>query len=147
VSAAAGITDARPAPSAELRTALGLASLGAALVHGMTAAHGSGALSLYATAAIQVAAAALFAFTGTRAVLGPALALNATLTLSWVVSRATGLPVDLPGVLAVLAQLAVAGGALALLRGSGEALYSRWSKLAFAVFAIASMTGFGHLGH
>jgi hypothetical protein len=146
-AAAAHATEARAAPYAELRTSLGLASLGAALVHLMSAAHGTGAFTLFATAAIQAVLAALFAFTGSRAVLGPALALNATLTLGWAWSRTGGLPVELPGVLAALTQLAVAGGALALLRGTGDHAYARWSKLAFAVFTAAALSGFGHLGH
>jgi hypothetical protein len=146
VSAAAH-AEARPAPSAELRTSLGLASLGAGVVYVMSAAHGGSAPVLIATAAVQLALAALLAFTGSRAALAPALAVNATLTLGWAWSRVTGLPIELPGVMSALSQIAVAGGALALLRGAGDRGYARWSKLAFAIFALVAMSGFGHLGH
>ena len=75
------------------------------------------------------------------------MALSATLTLGWVGSRATGLPVDLSGILAAISQIVVAGGALALLRGAGDRVFLRWSRFAFAAFVVAALTGFGHLGH
>ena len=56
--------------------------------------------------AILAALAALLAFTGTRAVLGPAIAFNVVLTIG------------LPSLVAAPAQLVVAGGALALLWGA-----------------------------
>ena len=45
------------------------------------------------------------------------------------------------------AQLILAGGALALLWGATDRALLRWSRLAFAVFALAAITGFGHLAH
>jgi hypothetical protein len=126
----------RPAPTAELRTSLALATLGAGLVHLMTAVHDGGTV-LFAVAALQAALAALVAFTASRTVLGPAIAFNVVITLG-----ATTL--SLPGLLAALLQLVAAGGALALLRGSAA---GRWSRFAFAAFALAALTGFGHFGH
>jgi len=140
VSAAPHALEARPEPTAELRTSLGLASLAAALVHGMGAAHDGVAMSQLVAAALLAAFAALFAFTGTRAVLGPAIAFTAVLTLGQI-------ELDLPFALAALSQFAVAGGALALLWGAGDRTCGRWSRLAFAVFALAALTGFGHFGH
>jgi hypothetical protein len=141
------LTDAgrldRPAPAAELRTSLALAALGAALVHAMSLTHGGGPSRL-ATGLLLVAVAAVLAFTRSRAVLAPAAALSATLTLGWTATRISGLPVGLDGILAALVQLVLAGGALALLRGGA---YSRWSRLAFAVFALAALSVFGHFGH
>jgi hypothetical protein len=131
---AAGVFDAPRNPAAELRTSLALASLTAALVHGMSAAHGTPVLVALATAALLTGLAALFAFTASRAVLAPAIAFNVVLLAGgqW---------------LAAPAQLAVAGGALALLWGASDRTLSRWSKLAFAAFALAAFTGFGHLAH
>lgn len=124
----------RPAPSAELRTSLGLASLAAALVHLMGPLHGGPAVS-FAAAALLGGLAALLAFTRSRTALAPAIAFNAVLA------------VGLPALLAVPAQLAVLGGALALLWGAGDRTLTIWSKLAFATFALAALSGFGHLGH
>ena len=57
-----------------------------------------------------------------------------------------GLPVDLPGILAALTQIVVAGGALALLRGAGDR-GTRAGPARVRGFALAALTGFGHLGH
>ena len=67
--------------------------------------------------------------------LGPVIAFNAVLT------------VGLPNLFAAPVQLVVTGGALALLWGATDRTCSRVSRLAFAVFALAAMTGFGHLTH
>jgi hypothetical protein len=130
-------------PAAELRTSLALAALGAALVHAMSLTHGGG-VSRLATAILLLAVAAALALTRSRAALGAAAALGATLTLGWAATRVAGLPVELDGILAAGIQVALAGGALALLLGSA---YSRWSRLAFAAFALVALTGFGHFGH
>ena len=57
------------------------------------------------------------------------------------------LTIGLPNLFAAPAQVIVAGGALALLWGASDRALLRWSRLAFAVFAIAAITGFGHLAH
>ena len=130
----ADVLHAPRTPAAELRTSLALASLAAALVHGMSAAHGTPVVVALAAAALLTGLAALFAFTTSRAVLAPAIAFN-------VVLLASGKWLAAPG------QLAVAFGALALLWGATDGTLSRWSKLAFAAFALAAFTGFGHLTH
>ena len=65
------LVEARPAPAAELRTSLGLASLAAALIHVMSAVHDGPVAVELAAAGVFAALAAVLAFTGTRAVLGP----------------------------------------------------------------------------
>jgi hypothetical protein len=129
------IVETRPAPAVELRTSLGLAALAAALIHLMSAVHGGAVVAELAAAGILAALAAVLAFTGTRDVLGPAIGFTIVLTIG------------LPSLLAVPAQLVVAGGALALSWRSGDRACARLSRLAFAVFALAAMTGFGHLTH
>ena len=129
------IVEARPAPAAELRTSLGLASLAAALIHVMSAVHEGAVVAELFAAGSLVVLATLFAFSSTRAVLGPAIGFTAVLTIG------------LPNLFAAPAQLIVAGGALALLWGGSDRALLRWSRLAFAVFAIAAITGFGHLAH
>jgi hypothetical protein len=129
--------EARRTPAEELRTSLGLAALTAALMHLMGALHGAGILSSFAPAAIEAGLAALLAFSASRAVLGPALAFNAVLTLGG----------GTPWLLAAPAQLVVAAGAFALLREAGDGACVWLARLAFATLAIGAMTGFGHLGH
>ena len=129
------IVEARPAPAVELRTSLGLASLAAALIHVMSAVHEGAAVVELSAAGILAALAAVLAFTGTRAVLGPAIAFTVVLTIG------------LPDLFAAATQMTVAGGALALLWGATDRALVRWSRLAFAVFALAALTGFGHLVH
>jgi hypothetical protein len=130
----ADVLDAPRTPAAELRTSLALASLAAALVHGMSAAHGTPLVVALAAAALLTGLAALFAYTTSRSVLAPAVAFNIVLLAGgkW---------------LAAPAQLVVAGGALALLWGATDRTLSRWSRAAFAAFALAAFTGFGHLTH
>jgi hypothetical protein len=135
VSAAHHAFEARPAPPAELRTSLGLASLAAALVHVMGAAHGGVLVMSLAAAAVHAGLAALLAFTAARAVLGPAVAFNVVLTLG------------AGSLLAAPTQVVVAGGALALLWGASDRTCAFWSRISFAVFALAALTGFGHLTH
>ncbi len=129
------LVETRPAPAVELRTSLGLAALAAALIHLMSAVHDGAAMAGLVAAGILTVLAAVLAFTGTRAVLGPAIAFNVVLT------------VGLPDLFTAPVQLVVAGGALALLKGAGDRTCSRLSRLAFAVFALAALTGFGHLIH
>jgi hypothetical protein len=144
--------EARPAPSVELRTSLGLASLAAALTHVMGAAHGAGGvwpagIPFLLMAAVQGAAAAGLAFSGARWVLGPAAALNAMIALVWIVTRVGGLPITAPEILGTLAEVVLVGGAAALLLGARDRWLSAWSKAALAAFALAAFTGFGHVGH
>ena len=129
------VVEARPAPAADLRTSLGLASLAAALIHVMSAVHDGAAVVELAAAGVLAALAVVLAFTAARAVLGPAIAFNAVLAIG------------LPDLFAAPAHLVVAGGALALLWGVTDRALLRWSRLAFAVFALAALTGFGHLVH
>jgi hypothetical protein len=126
--------EVRRPPAAELRTSLALAALAAALVHLMKGAHGGGGV-LFGVAAVQAGVAALLAFTGSRAVLGPALGFNAVLTIG------------VPSLLATPAQLAVAAGAAVLLRGASDRAYTRWARIAFGAFILTAFTGFGHLSH
>jgi hypothetical protein len=144
--------EARPAPPAELRTSLGLASLAAALTHVMGAAHGAGGvwpagIPFLAMAVVQGFAAAGLAFSNARWVLAPAAALNATIALVWIVTRVRGLPIAAPDILGTIAELVLAGGATALLLGARDRWLSAWSKAALAAFALAALTGFGHIGH
>jgi len=129
------IVEAHPAPAAELRTSLGLASLAAALIHVMSAVHDGAVVAELVAAAILAVVAALLAFSSTQSVLGPAVGFTAVLTIG------------LPNLLAAAPQVILAGGALALLWGRSDRALLRWSRLAFAVFAIAAITGFGHLAH
>jgi len=129
------LVETRPAPAVELRSSLGLASLAAALVHLMSAVHDGAVVAELAAAGILAVLAAVLAFTGARAVLGPAIAFNVVLT------------VGLPDLFTAPVQLVVAGGALALLRGASDSAFRRCSQVAFAVFALAALTGFGHLVH
>ncbi len=141
--------DEAPAPYAELRTTLALASLSVALIGVMSAVHGL-APAPFAVAMAAVEALVAFGLAATRArwVLGPAVAVHVPVALVWVATRASGAqPVDLGGVVGVLAGLVVAGGALALARDAGDRACRRWSRLAFVVFAGAALTGFGHVGH
>jgi hypothetical protein len=129
------IVEARPAPAIELRTSLSLAALAAALIHVMSAVHDDALVAELGAAGILAVLAALLAFSSTRAVLGPAIGFTAVLTIG------------LPNLLATPPQVILAGGALALLWGGSDRALLRWSRLAFAVFAIAAITGFGHLAH
>ncbi len=129
------LVEARPAPSVELRTSLGLASLAAALIHVMSGLHDGPLAAELAAGGLLAALAATLAFTGTRAVLAPAIAFTTVLTAG------------LPNLLATPVQLVVAGGAAALLWGATDRTCARWSRLAFAVFVLAALTGFGHLAH
>jgi hypothetical protein len=144
--------EARPLPAVELRTSLGLAALAAGLTHVMAAAHSPSGLwpagaPFLVMAVVQGASAAGLAFSPARWVLAPAAALNLTIALVWLTSRARGLPVGLGDILGTVAELLVAGGAVALLSGAGDRTLSVWSKTALAVFALAAFTGFGHVGH
>ncbi len=144
--------EARPAPSAELRTSLGLATLAAALTHVMSASHAVGGVvpagvPNLAMAVILGVLAAGLAFSGASWVPGPAAAVNAMIALVWIVTRVRGLPVGLPDALGTAAELVAAGGAVALLAGCGDRALSIWSKTALAFFALAAFTGFGHVGH
>jgi hypothetical protein len=144
--------EARPAPSAELRTSLGRATLGAALCHVMTAAHVTtgiwpAALPNLAIALLQGAVAASLALTKERWAVGPAAAMNAVVALVWIATHVAQLPVTLPELLATLGEGVAAGGACALLLGAGDRALSAWSKLALVVFAATAMTGFGHAHH
>ena len=129
------IVEAHPAPAAELRTSLGLASLAAALIHVMSAVHDGAVVAELVAAGILAVVAALLAFSSTQSVLGPAVGFTAVLTIG------------LPNLFAAPPQVILAGGALALLWGRSDRALLRWSRLAFAVFAIAAITGFGHLAH
>ena len=129
------LAEVRPAPAVELRTSLGLAALAAALIHVMSAVHGGAVAAELSAAGILAVLAAVLAFTGTREVLGPAIAFTVILTIG------------LPSRLATPAQIVVAGGSLALSWRSGDRACARLSRLAFAVFALAAFTGFGHLAH
>ena len=149
---ASAYDEPRPLPAVELRTSLGLATLAAALTHVMGAAHAPGGvwpagIPFLVMALVQGIAAASLAFSGARWILGPAAALNLTIALVWLTSRVRGLPIGLPDILATLAELLVAGGVVALLRGAGDRKLSIWSKAALAAFAVAAFTGFGHVGH
>src|SRR5690349_11427752 len=93
--------EARPAPSAELRTSLGLASLGAALCHVMAAAHVTS--GVWPAATLELALALLLGgvavgLTLTKAdwLVGPAAAIDAIVALVWVSTRVAQLPVTLP---------------------------------------------------
>ena len=129
------IVEAHPAPAAELRTSLGLASLAAALIHVMSAVHDGAVVAELVAAGILAVVAALLAFSRTQSVLGPAVGFTTVLTIG------------LPNLLAAAPQVILAGGALALLWGRSDRALLRWSRPAFAVFAIAAITGFGHLAH
>jgi hypothetical protein len=118
----------------------------------MGAAHGAGGvwpagIPFLVMAAVQGTLAASLAFSDARWVLGPAAALNATIALVWVVTRIRGLPLTAPEILGTIAELALAGGATALLLGVRDRWLSLWSKAALAAFALAAFTGFGHVGH
>lgn len=144
--------EARPAPSAELRTSLGLATLAAALCHVMGATHVTGGIwpggiPLIAMALVQGTLAAGAAFTPHRWVLGPAAAVNGMIALAWIVTRVQGLPISPWDILATLTELVAFGGAFAMLLGAGDRALSVWSKIALAVFCLAAFTGFGHVGH
>jgi hypothetical protein len=144
--------EARPAPLAELRTSLGLATLGAALCHVMAAAHVTtgvwpAALPNLGIALLQCAIAAGVAFTAARWIIGPAAAINAVIALVWIATHVAQLPIGLPELLATVGETVAAGGASALLLGCGDRALSVWSKAALLVFAATAMTGFGHAHH
>jgi hypothetical protein len=144
--------EARPAPSAELRTSLGLATLAAALTHVMGASHAAGGVwpagaPYLVIALVQGALAAGVAFSAARWVVAPAAAVNGMIALVWIVTRVQGLPIALPDVLGTTVELVAVGGTVALLLGSGDRALSAWSKAALAVFALAAFSGFGHVGH
>jgi hypothetical protein len=144
--------EARPAPSAELRTSLGLATLAAALTHVMSASHAVGGVwptglpNLVMALLLGVVAAGL-AFSAARWVTGPAAAVNAMIALVWISTHVRGLPIGLPDLIGTAAELVAAGGAIALLCGCGDRTLSIWSKVALAFFALAAFSGFGHVGH
>lgn len=144
--------ETRPAPPAELRTSLGLATLAAALTHVMSASHAVGGVwpagvPNLVMALVQGVLATGLAFSAARWVPGPAAAVNAMIALVWIVTRVQGLPVGLPDILGTLAELVTVGGTLALVLGGGDRALSVWSKAALAFFALAAFTGFGHVGH
>lgn len=143
------VDEAAPAPSAELRTTLALASLSVAIIQAMSAAHGLAAVPFAAgMAGLEVLLTIGLAATRARWLLGPAVAINIPIALSWIATRVTGAePVDLGGLVGVLAGFVIAGGAVVLLRDADDRTCKRWSRLAFAAFAVAALTGFGHLGH
>ena len=136
--------DEAPAPSAELRTTLALASMSVALIQVMNAVHGLTAVPFAAgLAGLSGVAALALAFTRARGVLFPIAALNVPISLMWFVTR----PGGLGGFVGALAGLAIAGGAIALARDADDVVCKRWSRVAFVMFACAALTGFGHLGH
>jgi hypothetical protein len=152
MSAAGYVEPAAPAPAAELRTSLAVASLGAALIHLMSAAHGPAGLwpagvPLLVMGGMQGAVAAFLGTARWRWPVAPAATLNFTLALAWAGGQARGLQISIADVMAALLELMIAGGAVALLRGSRDRTLSGWSKAALVVFALAAFTGFGHLGH
>ena len=130
------VVEARPAPAAELRTSLGLASLAAALIHVMSAVHDGAAV-------VELAAAGILAVArrAARVHRHPRGARPGDRVHRWC-SRS-----GLPNLFAARAPRSFAGGALALLWGATDRALLRWSRLAFAVFALAALTGFGHLAH
>jgi hypothetical protein len=115
----------------------------------MSAVHGLAAVPFAAgMAGLEVFAAIGLAASRARWLLGPTVAINVPIALSWVATRVTGAqPVDLGGLVGVFAGLVIAAGAVALLRGADDRACKRWSRLAFVAFAGAALTGFGHLGH
>jgi hypothetical protein len=144
--------EARRAPSAELRTSLGLATLAAALSHVMGASHAEGGvwpagIPYLVMALVQGVLATGIAFSAARWVIAPAAAVNGMIALVWIVTRVQGLPIAPPDILGTTVELVAVGGALALLLGAGDRALSAWSKAALAVFALAAFSGFGHVGH
>jgi hypothetical protein len=144
--------EVRQTPSAELRTSLGLASLGAALCHLMAAAHLTSGMIPHglpnlAMALLQGAVAGGVGLTPARWVVGPVAALNAIIAVVWLSTHIGGLAPGLPDVLATACELVAAGGAVALLAGAPERVLSAWSKVCLLVFAAIACTGFGHVHH
>jgi hypothetical protein len=136
--------EARPAPSAELRTSLGLVTLAAALAHVMGASHDIAVLPSVVMAVLQGGfAAALIVWRAPWAA-APAAAVDAMIALVWIVTRLQGLPVYAWDIVATVTEVAAVGGTVALLLGRGVPV---WSKVVLAVFALAAFTGFGHVGH
>jgi hypothetical protein len=141
--------EAPPAPAGELRTALGLVTLAAALAQVMGASHAQGGvfpagLPFLAMALVQGVAAASIGFTRARSVLAPAAALNVVIALAWIVTRVQGLPITPSDLVATACELVAAGATVALLRGIAP---SAVAKVALLVFVAAAFSGFGHVGH
>jgi hypothetical protein len=146
----------------EARTSLALASLCAGLIHVMAGFHhwteywlfGFG---MFVMAFAQVAGAAALGYTSSRLAPSAAIVVNLPIVALWIWSRTTGLPfgpepgeaeaIGLPDVVCTFTELVLVGGVIALLRGVGDRALSRWSTLALVTFAVAAMTGFGHVGH
>ena len=141
--------EARPAPTTELRTSLGLVMLAAALAHVMGASHAVGGiwpagLPFLAMALVQGVLAAGVGLFNVRWLLVPAAALNGVIALSWIVTRVQGLPITPSDLVATATELAAVGATVALLREFRPSLIS---KLALLVFVAAAFSGFGHVGH
>jgi hypothetical protein len=141
--------EARPAPTTELRTSLGLVILAAALAHVMGASHAVGGIwpagiPFLAMAVLQGALAAGIGLAGLRWLLVPAAALNGVIALAWIVTRVQGLPITPADLVATACELVAAGATVALLREFKPSLVS---KLALLVFVAAAFSGFGHVGH
>jgi len=144
--------EVRQTPSAELRTSLGLATLGAALCHLMAAAHVTAGFVPHgvpdlAMALLQGAVAGGVGLTPARWIVGPVATLNAIIAVVWLSTHIDGLAPGLPDLFATVCELAAAGGAVALLAGASERMLSVWSKACLLVFAAVACTGFGHVHH
>jgi hypothetical protein len=136
--------EARPAPSAELRTSLGLVTLAAALAHVMGASHSVAALPSVVMALLQGVLAATLLLGRADWIAAPAAAVNGVSALVWVATHVRGLPVYPWDLVATATETVSVAGAIALLLGRGVSV---WSKVALAVFALAAFSGFGHIGH
>jgi hypothetical protein len=141
--------EARPAPTTELRTSLGLVMLAAALAHVMAASHAAGGIwpagiPFLAMALVQGALAAGIGLFNVRWLLVPAAALNGVIALTWIVTRVQGLPITPADLVATATELFAVAATVALLR---EFKPSVVSKLALLVFVAAAFSGFGHVGH
>src|SRR5215468_611912 len=141
--------EARPAPTTELRTSLGLVMLAAALAHVMGASHAAGGIwpagiPFLAMALVQGTLAAGIGLAGLRWLLIPAAALNGVIALTWIVTRVQGLPITPADLVASACELVAVVATVALLREFRPSLVS---KLALLVFVAAAFSGFGHVGH
>ena len=149
------------AVAAELKLALGLASLSAALIHVVASVHHFAEWWLFGVgfmvmAVAQATSAVSLTFSDARPVLTAAAALNAAIVLLWVWSRTLGLPIGpeagsaeeigVADVMASVTEAVIVAAAVASLRGARPATLSALSTAAMLAFAIGAFTGFGHFG-
>jgi hypothetical protein len=152
----------QPDIAVRLRGSLALASASAALTHVMAASHHFSEWWLFGTgfvvmAVLQLVNAIALERTRWRVAVGAAVLINAPIVVLWVWSRTLGLPfgpeageaeaVGVADALCTVTEVALMGGAIALLRGASERWLTRWSTAAVAVALVGAATGFGHLGH